>query len=172
LELIADTKDTLPMGQGESVDVVRSIPLFLYFWTTAKGTSLNHSVLWNHDSLEGRAIKESLTSNMRNRFWYNDALERSAVSEGVYIYEVTCTDKAGNTSQKAVVSNIIYDAIPRSVNLSIQGSPFSPNNDNVKDNENDNDNVNENEINLPFSICNYIRIFILHFLFSSYISMR
>ena len=53
------------MGQGESVDVVLSIPLFLCFWTTAKGTSLNHSVLWNHDSLEGRAIKESLTSNMR-----------------------------------------------------------------------------------------------------------
>ena len=45
-------------------------------------------------------------------------------------------------------------------------------NDNDNENDNDNDNVNENEINLPFSICNYIRIFILHFLFSSYISMR
>ena len=76
------------MGQGESVDVVLSIPLFLCFWTTAKGTSLNHSVLCNQDSLEGRAIKESLTSNMRNRFWYNDALERSASCECTLSY--TC----------------------------------------------------------------------------------
>ena len=72
-------------------------------------------------------------SSPKNISWEGENDNLSAVSEGVYIYEVTCTDKAGNTSQKAVVSNIIYDAIPRSVNLSIQGSPFSPNNDNVKD---------------------------------------
>ena len=46
------------MGQGESVDVVLSIPLFLCFWTTAKGTSLNHSVLWNHDSLEEEQLRK------------------------------------------------------------------------------------------------------------------
>ena len=72
-------------------------------------------------------------SSPKNISWEGENDNLSAVSEGVYIYEVTCTDKAGNTSQKAIVSNIIYDAIPRSVNLSIQGSPFSPNNDNVKD---------------------------------------
>ena len=72
-------------------------------------------------------------SSPKNISWEGENDNLSAVSEGVYIYEVTCTDKAGNTSQKAIVSNIIYDAIPRSVNLSIQGSPFSPNNDSVKD---------------------------------------
>ena len=72
-------------------------------------------------------------SSPKNISWEGENDNLSAVSEGVYVYEVTCTDKAGNTSQKAIVSNIIYDAIPRSVNLSIQGSPFSPNNDSVKD---------------------------------------
>ena len=69
----------------------------------------------------------------KNISWEGENDSLSPVSEGVYVYEVSSTDKAGNTSQKAIVSNIIYDAIPRSVNLSIQGSPFSPNNDNVKD---------------------------------------
>ncbi len=69
----------------------------------------------------------------KNISWEGENDSLSPVKEGVYVYEISCTDKAGNTSQKAIVSNIIYDAIPRSVNLSIQGSPFSPNNDNVKD---------------------------------------
>ena len=69
----------------------------------------------------------------KNISWEGENDYLNAVSEGVYIYEISCTDKSGNTSKKAIVSNIIYDAIPRSVNLSIQGSPFSPNNDNVKD---------------------------------------
>lgn len=56
-----------------------------------------------------------------------------AVPEGVYTYRLTSTDKAGNILEPTVVSNIIYDAIPRSVNMTIKDSPFSPNGDNVKD---------------------------------------
>lgn len=65
--------------------------------------------------------------------WDGNDETGAAVEEGVYTYQVSCTDKAGNTSANAVVSNIIYDAIPRSVNLAVQGSPFSPNNDGVRD---------------------------------------
>lgn len=91
---------------------------------TAKISDISGSVVRNYSWKN---------TSPKNISWEGENDNLSAVSEGVYIYEVTCTDKAGNTSQKAVVSNIIYDAIPRSVNLSIQGSPFSPNNDNVKD---------------------------------------
>lgn len=56
-----------------------------------------------------------------------------AVDEGVYTYRLTSTDKAGNILEPTVVSNIIYDAIPRSVNMTIKDSPFSPNGDGVKD---------------------------------------
>lgn len=56
-----------------------------------------------------------------------------AVDEGVYTYKLTSTDKAGNNLEPTVISNIIYDAIPRSVNMTIKDSPFSPNGDGVKD---------------------------------------
>lgn len=57
----------------------------------------------------------------------------AAVPEGVYSYKITSTDRAGNVSEPVLVTNIIYDAIPRSVNMTIKGSPFSPNGDGVKD---------------------------------------
>lgn len=91
---------------------------------TAKISDISGSVVRNYSWKN---------TSPKNISWEGENDNLSAVSEGVYVYEVTCTDKAGNTSQKAIVSNIIYDAIPRSVNLSIQGSPFSPNNDSVKD---------------------------------------
>ncbi|MFI3257800.1 MAG: FlgD immunoglobulin-like domain containing protein [Spirochaetales bacterium] len=56
-----------------------------------------------------------------------------AVSEGVYSYRISATDRAGNVSDTAQITNIIYDAIPRAVNLAVQGSPFSPNGDGVQD---------------------------------------
>ncbi|MGP1587315.1 MAG: FlgD immunoglobulin-like domain containing protein [Treponemataceae bacterium] len=48
------------------------------------------------------------------------------VEEGVYTYQISCTNRAGTKSQPAFVSNIIYDAVPRSVSMYIDGSPFSP----------------------------------------------
>ncbi len=56
-----------------------------------------------------------------------------SVPEGVYSYSIEAVDRAGNKSESAVVSNIIYDAIPRSVNMIVKGSPFSPNDDGKRD---------------------------------------
>ncbi|MBP7479866.1 MAG: OmpA family protein [Spirochaetaceae bacterium] len=53
--------------------------------------------------------------------------------DGVYSYKITSVDRAGNVSETAQITNIIYDAVPRSVNLMVKGSPFSPNDDGVKD---------------------------------------
>ena len=56
-----------------------------------------------------------------------------AVPEGVYTYRLTAIDEAGNNLEPTVISNIIYDAIPRAVNMTVKESPFSPNGDGVKD---------------------------------------
>ncbi len=56
-----------------------------------------------------------------------------AVAVGAYTYKLTSTDRAGNINESAQINNIIYDAIPRAVNMMVQGSPFSPNGDGAKD---------------------------------------
>lgn len=62
----------------------------------------------------------------QNVVWAGKDNSDNASPEGVYSYAITATDKAGNSSKVVSVDNIIYDAIPRSVNLMIEGSPFSP----------------------------------------------
>ena len=56
-----------------------------------------------------------------------------AVPVGVYTYKIVCTDRAGNKNETTQVSNIVYDAIPRAINMLIAGSPFSPNTASSKD---------------------------------------
>ncbi len=56
-----------------------------------------------------------------------------AVPEGAYTYKLTSTDKSGNVNDSTQINNIIYDAIPRAVNMMVQGGPFSPNGDGIKD---------------------------------------
>lgn len=65
--------------------------------------------------------------------WDGKNDEGVAVKEGVYTYTIFAIDKAGNKSPQAQVGNIIYDAIPRSIDMVVKGSPFSPNGDGVKD---------------------------------------
>ena len=51
----------------------------------------------------------------------------SQLPDGVYSYEVTSTDRAGNVSNEAVISNIIYSAYKPATNIIVQGSRyFSP----------------------------------------------
>ncbi len=69
----------------------------------------------------------------RNIEWDGKDNNNVAVSEGAYTYRITSTDRAGNNNESAQITNIIYDAIPRAVNMMVQGSPFSPNGDGVKD---------------------------------------
>ena len=55
-----------------------------------------------------------------------------AVPVGVYTYKITCIDRAGNKNETAQVSNIVYDAVPRAINMLVEGSPFSPNTESSK----------------------------------------
>lgn len=55
-----------------------------------------------------------------------------AVADGVYSYEISSTDRAGNTSESAVISNIIYSAQKPATNILISGSRyFSPDTDSL-----------------------------------------
>lgn len=56
-----------------------------------------------------------------------------AVMDGVYSYNLTAVDKAGNVAENTTISNIIFDPAPRSVNMTLKESPFSPNGDGKKD---------------------------------------
>ena len=88
-------------------------------------------------------IKDASGNSVKSYSWKNDSpktIEWDArnnagdlVADGVYSYAITATDRAGNKSEKAEVLNIIYDALPRSVNLTVLGSPFSPNADGIQD---------------------------------------
>ena len=56
-----------------------------------------------------------------------------SVPSGVYSYNITSIDEAGNSAGTNQITNIIYDAVPRSINMTISGNPFSPNGDGFRD---------------------------------------
>ncbi len=93
--------------------------------------------LWSAQLLDaqGKAVRSYSWKNAAPESIQWDGKDDSGnpVMDGVYSYKITSTDRAGNVSGNAVITNIIFDAVPRSVNLMVKGSPFSPNGDGVKD---------------------------------------
>lgn len=66
-------------------------------------------------------------SEPQNFRWNGKNDNDSFVPDGVYSYEITATDRAGNISQNSTISNIIYSAEKPVTNISINGSKyFSP----------------------------------------------
>ena len=62
--------------------------------------------------------------------WRGIADDESQVPDGVYSYEITATDRAGNVAPQTTVSNIIYSAEKPATNIYIDGSRyFSPGTD-------------------------------------------
>ena len=56
------------------------------------------------------------------------------VADGVYSYKISAQDKAGNLSNPAVITNIIYSAEKPATNITLNGGRyFSPNGDAVND---------------------------------------
>lgn len=110
----AANKSTLPIVQSGSEEDLWAAQI-----SDAKGNAVR-TFSWKN------ASPESIS-------WDGKDDTDTPVSDGVYSYKITSTDRAGNVSEIAQITNIIYDAIPRSVNLMVKGSPFSPNADGVKD---------------------------------------
>ena len=59
--------------------------------------------------------------------WYGTNDEGAQVPDGVYSYEITATDRAGNVAPKSTIANIIYSADKPATNIFVDGSRyFSP----------------------------------------------
>ncbi|MCR5063627.1 MAG: OmpA family protein [Treponema sp.] len=81
---------------------------------------------------EGNAVKtQKWTLSEPAEFSWNGTDDSGAqVMDGVYSYEVTATDKAGNTAPKAGIANIIYSADKPATNIFVSGTRyFSPKTD-------------------------------------------
>ena len=75
------------------------------------------------------------TSSSPLSFEWNGSDDNGApLPDGVYMYKVSATDRAGNTSSPASIANIIYSADKPATNISIAGSKyFSPNGNGIND---------------------------------------
>lgn len=59
--------------------------------------------------------------------WYGNDDEGAQLPDGVYSYEITATDRAGNVAPKSTITNIIYSAEKPVTNIYLDGSRyFSP----------------------------------------------
>ncbi len=59
--------------------------------------------------------------------WYGTDEDGNQVADGVYSYEITATDKAGNKAPDSTIQNIIYSAEKPVTNIFVEGSRyFSP----------------------------------------------
>lgn len=66
--------------------------------------------------------------------WDGTDDDGNAVADGIYTYKITATDRAGNKSENAQITNIIYSAEKPATNIALTTSRyFSPNGDGVKD---------------------------------------
>ncbi|MBQ9281949.1 MAG: OmpA family protein [Treponema sp.] len=84
----------------------------------------------------GNAVRTyKWTSSFPLSFEWNGSDDSgSPLPDGVYTYKVSAVDRAGNESNQAVISNIIYSADKPATNISISGSKyFSPNGNGVND---------------------------------------
>ncbi|WP_407400039.1 FlgD immunoglobulin-like domain containing protein [Treponema sp.] len=96
-------KAVLPVNQSGSVEEL---------WT-AKITDLNGKTVKSYKW--EKAAPDKIV-------WNGTDDNKAIVPDGVYQYEITSTDLAGNTSEKAVISNIIFSAEKPEVSISIAGN--------------------------------------------------
>ncbi|MGN0730246.1 FlgD immunoglobulin-like domain containing protein [Treponema sp.] len=82
---------------------------------TAKITDANDSVV--------RTFKWENSSPLEVE-WNGTDENKSIVPDGIYNYEITSTDLAGNVSEKARISNIIFSAEKPEIAVSINGSRY------------------------------------------------
>ncbi|MCQ2240722.1 FlgD immunoglobulin-like domain containing protein [Treponema sp.] len=96
-------KAVLPVNQSGSVEEL---------WT-AKITDMNGNTVKSYRW--EKAAPDKIVWNGTND-------SKAIVPDGVYQYEITSTDLAGNTSEKAVISNIIFSAEKPEISISIAGN--------------------------------------------------
>ena len=56
--------------------------------------------------------------------WFGTDDLETQIKDGIYSYEITATDRAGNKAPESVISNIIYSADKPATNLYVKGSRY------------------------------------------------
>ena len=78
---------------------------------------------------DGKVVKSMKWTNAEPAEfnWYGTDDDGAQVPDGVYSYEITATDRAGNIAPKSTITNIIYSADKPATNIFVEGSRyFSP----------------------------------------------
>lgn len=77
-------------------------------------------------SVDGKVVKTYKWANGEpaDINWYGTNEDGEQVMDGVYSYEITSKDRAGNVSERAVVTNIIYSADKPATNIYVVGSKY------------------------------------------------
>ena len=93
---------------------------------------------WNAVFMDsnGKVVRSyKWTSGSPLSFEWNGSDDAGApLPDGVYSYKISATDRAGNDSNPAAITNIIYSADKPATNISISGSKyFSPNGNGIND---------------------------------------
>lgn len=75
---------------------------------------------------EGKLVKTYTWENSEplTFYWYGTDESEIQVADGVYSYEITSTDRAGNTSETTTITNIIYSADKPATNIYVNGSKY------------------------------------------------
>lgn len=80
-------------------------------------------------TVDGKVVKTFKWTNSEPSTlnWYGTNEDGEQVMDGVYSYEISAKDRAGNVSERAVVTNIIYSADKPATNIYVVGTKyFSP----------------------------------------------
>jgi len=83
-------------------------------------------------SVDGAAVRTYKWTNAAPAEinWFGTDDNETQIMDGIYSYDITATDRAGNKSPEAVITNIIYSADKPATNLYVDGSRyFSPETD-------------------------------------------
>ncbi len=83
---------------------------------------------------EGRLLRSFSWKNVEPQNFEWDGKDDSGLlaADGVYVYRIECTDRAGNKAQ-ATMGNIVLNTQATPIRIVIDKSDFSPNGDGIKD---------------------------------------
>ena len=121
------TDDEKSFGEGEKTSLrIQQNGSEETLWTGA--------IIYNADGKKVRTYRWENSRPAPEVIWDGTSDTGAVVPDGVYTYEIYATDRAGNTSEHALVNNIIFSATKPVINISLRGMRFfSPNGDGIFD---------------------------------------
>lgn len=125
IELVQPSSDAKIFGEGaKAVLSIKQSGSIEDLWTGVFSDSVGNPV---------RSYKWTQSEPLKFD-WSGTDDNGNFVKDGIYSYKVTATDRAGNVSNPAVISNIIYSAEKPATNITLNGGRyFSPNGDGIND---------------------------------------